>query len=61
MVKRITNNEIILSNECEEIKRERDIYRQAIIAFLISVYWIKDTDEAILIDALGKKRFKNKA
>lgn len=60
MVKTITNKELSMLDECKEIKRERDIYRQAIIDFLNSA-WTEDPNETILIDALGKKRFKNKA
>ena len=42
----------------EDVTKERDIYRQAIVDFLdASLY--EAPDMKILVDALGKKRMKN--
>ena len=51
VMKRINNRlkELTAEKECEI---QRDIYRQAIIDFLIN------KDEKVLINALGKKRMK---
>ena len=43
--------------ELRKVKKERDIYRQAIVDCLDS-YYVGEIDMKVLVDALGKKRME---